>query len=611
MIVDPNPRWKTANGKGIFSMSKSLVRIATAGSVDDGKSTLIGRLLWETKSLYEDQILAVREASQRRGESDLNLALVTDGLRGERDQNITIDVAYRPFRTTNRRFILADSPGHAQYTRNMVTAASSADIVLVLCDAKRGLTEQSHRHLSIAALLKVPKVVLAINKMDLVDYEESKIQEFRDQLVGLSKTLELTDLQAFPISALRGDNVIERSSAMPWYGGPSLLEWLDTVKLTESDDHPACVAIQTVHPLPDHRRLFTGTLQGGQLSVGDPIRVGISDSLVKNLTVAGKPQLSAIAGDAVAIELADEVDVARGDWLVHPNFPHTYSRIATATVVWLQEEPLRIGMSYQLRQGPRVVTAQIDRIDSQLDILTGRSEASRTLALNDIGSVNLRLPSEIPLVTFDQSRELGSFILVSPSGATAAVGLISTIPTEAEESKTDEAPVIWLTGLSGAGKSTIAEALVPALRAHGIPAMHLDGDGLRTGLCSDLGFSPEDRQENIRRTAEVARLFCRAGTVTVCSLISPLRTHRYLARQIIGSSFREAYVKCDVSECIRRDPKGLYRRALDGSLPNFTGVSAPYESPEQPEYILDTELETAQSLVNRLVVDILNTIRSA
>ena len=586
------------------------MRIATAGSVDDGKSTLIGRLLWETKSLYEDQILAVREASHRRGESDLNLALVTDGLRGERDQNITIDVAYRPFRTTNRRFILADSPGHAQYTRNMVTAASSADIVLVLCDAKRGLTEQSHRHLSIAALLKVSKVVLAINKMDLVDYDESRFQEFRDQLVGLSKTLELTDLQAFPISALRGDNVIEKSSAMPWYRGPSLLDWLDTVKLTESNDHPACVAIQTAHPLPDHRRLFTGTLQGGQLSVGDPIRVGVSDSLVKNLTVAGKPKPSAIAGDAVAIELADEVDVARGDWVVHPSFPHTYSRIATATVVWLQEEPLRIGMSYQLRQGPRVVTAQIDRIDSQLDILTGRSEASRTLALNDIGSVNLRMPTEIPLVTFDQSRDLGSFILVSPSGATAAVGLISTIPTEAEESQTDEAPVIWLTGLSGAGKSTIAEALIPALRALGIPAMHLDGDDLRTGLCSDLGFSPEDRQENIRRTAEVARLFCRAGTVTVCSLISPLRTHRNLARQIIGSSFREAYVKCDVSECIRRDPKGLYRRALDGSLPNFTGVSAPYESPEQPEYILDTEQETAKSLVDRLVVDILNAVRS-
>jgi len=591
-------------------VSKSLVRIATAGSVDDGKSTLIGRLLWETNSLYEDQILAVRDASKQRGDGEINLALVTDGLRGEREQNITIDVAYRPFRTPNRRFILADSPGHAQYTRNMVTAAATADIVLVLCDAKRGLTEQSHRHLSIAALLGVPKVALIINKMDLVDYDEATFISFRNQLLSLATTLGLPSLQAFPISALRGDNVIEKADTMPWYGGPSLLQWLDEVDLSGEIQHLPCIAVQTVHPLPDNRRLFTGTLHGGPLSVGDPVREAETQSNVHRLAVAGKSRSDAHDGEPVGIELAHDVDVARGDWLMHPDFAHSRSQFLNATIFWLHDEPLRIGMSYQFRQGPRTTAAQIDRIDSQLNILTGESEPSLTLALNDIGSIHLRLPKALPLVTYRQNRDLGSFILVSPTGATSAVGLIESIPLETDLAPTPDAPVIWLTGLSGAGKSTIAEELVPALRAIGLSAVHLDGDDLRTGLCSDLGFSPEDRHENIRRTAEVARLFCRGGMTTVCSLISPLRAHRDLARQIIGDSFREAYVKCDVSECIRRDPKGLYRRALDGSLPNFTGVTAPYEPPEEPAFVLDTQQSSASELVFHLVTEILKSQRT-
>jgi len=586
-------------------VSKSLVRIATAGSVDDGKSTLIGRLLWETNSLYEDQILAVREASQRRGEGDLNLALVTDGLRGEREQNITIDVAYRPFRSPNRRFILADSPGHAQYTRNMVTAASNADIVLVLCDAQTGLTDQSHRHLSIAALLKVPKVALIINKMDLAEYEESRFTELRSQLVALATQLGVLEIDAFPISALIGENVIVRSDAMPWYRGPSLLEWLDRVDIGESSPIPACLSVQSVHLLPGQRRLFTGPLTGSPVRTGD----SLAQSNVSSIFVAGKPAEAAHPGDAVAIELADPIDVARGDWLVTSDFPAVAGRNLSATLFWLHEEPLRIGMSYQLRQGSRTAVAQVSHLDSQLNILTGHAETSRTLALNDIGTVHLQLPHPLPLVTYEQNRDLGSFILVSPTGATVAVGLVQAILDQAVATNATEAPVIWLTGLSGSGKSTIAEALVPALRAAGISAMHLDGDDLRTGLCSDLGFSPEDRQENIRRTAEVARLFCRSGTVTICSLISPLRAHRDLARQIIGDSFREAYVKCEVAECIRRDPKGLYRRALDGSLPNFTGISAPYEAPETPEFTLDTERETAPNLVDRLVVAIRNELK--
>jgi len=577
---------------------QSLVRVATAGSVDDGKSTLIGRLLYETESLLDDQLETLRDTSLRLGHEDIHLALVTDGLRAEREQNITIDVAYRTFYSQNRRFLLADSPGHVEYTRNMVTGASTADIVIVLVDASRGETKQSRRHLAIASLLRAPLIVLAINKMDLVDYDEATFNHLHDSLASFGSKLGANRIQAIPMCALRGDNVCTKSEAMPWYSGESLLELLDNVTLEATASTPSRLAVQCVLHAENNKRFYAGTASGSRLSVGDVLEtISGQKSAVQEILVAGIPVSSCSPKTPSAIRLSEELDISRGDWLVDANSPRRKASVFLATLFWLQSDALRLGMTYQLRQGPRVCSAKVTSIKGQLNLDDGDFVPSGSVSVNDICRVEIELSHPAFLELYEHDSDLGSFILVDPRHQTAAAGCIERFVNDEElkpqvqNSKT----VLWLTGLSGAGKSTLANALANELRANGIPVIHLDGDALRSGLCSDLGFTNEDRQENVRRMAEVAKLFAESGAITICSLISPAKAQRELAREILGDSFVEVYVKCQLEECIRRDPKGLYARAISGAIQQFTGISAPYEAPEAAELVVETDRQSVEA----------------
>ncbi|MBS1702248.1 MAG: adenylyl-sulfate kinase [Armatimonadetes bacterium] len=579
---------------------KSLLRVATAGSVDDGKSTLIGRLLLETDSLLDDQLQALEDSSRRRGSEELQLALVTDGLRAEREQNITIDVAFRTFYSRDRRIILADSPGHVEYTRNMVTGASTADVVIVLADAFRGETVQSRRHLAIASLLRTPLIVLAINKMDLVGYDQQVFDQLRDSLVGFATSLGANRVEAVPISALVGDNVCSKSEAMPWYTGDCLLDLIDQFE-PESQIGMARLAVQSVLRAGENRRYYAGSLVGGSVGIGDTLRASSGNkSVVEEILVAGDQADLTPSGSACAVRLADELDISRGDWLSAIASPPTEARTFHATLFWLQPEALRLGMTYQLRQGPRTLSAKVTSILGQLNFETGAFSPTGSIAVNDVCRVEIELAQPAPLELFADSRDLGGFVLVDPRHQTVAAGCIEAI-LEAEVASTAKLnTVLWLTGLSGAGKSTLATAITDALLAQGVAVMHLDGDLLRSGLCSDLGFTDEDRRENVRRTAEVAKLFAQRGTLTICSLISPSKAQRDLAREILGDCFVETYVRCGLDECIRRDPKGLYARAISGAIPRFTGISDPYEAPETPELVVDTERHSVEECVRNV-----------
>ncbi len=584
-------------------VEKALVRLATAGSVDDGKSTLIGRLLYETNSLYEDQIVAIREATERRGEKGFNLALVTDGLRAEREQNITIDVAYRPFSSHRRRFILADSPGHAQYTRNMVTAASTADIVIVLVDASRGPTAQSRRHLAIAALLRAPVVLLVVNKMDLVGFDQTTFDRIRDELLEFGRQLGAKSLSSIPISAKHGDNVVTASTNMPWYDGPTLLDFIDTVEIPAPIAGIAKLPVQNVLRGHDQARFFAGTLAGGRLEVGQSIRSSSDQaSSIRTITIGGNPVESADVGSPIAVQLADEIDVSRGDWLLEGSSDPAKAKTLRATLFWFGPDTLRLAMTYRMRQGPRELLAQVTRLRDQLNFEDDRPMPVGSLAMNDVGYVDMTLAHESYVELYENDRNLGSFVLIDSHNHTVAAGRLDGFDvTDASAVRERQAKVVWLTGLSGAGKSTLSDAVHEALKARGVPSVQLDGDALRTGLCSDLGFSEEDRLENIRRAAEVARLLTHEGFVTLCAFISPLAAQRDKAREILGERFLEVFVKCDLDECIRRDPKGLYARAISGSVPNFTGVSSPYEEPQSPDLVLDTQALSLAECVERVL----------
>ncbi len=575
-----------------------LVRIATAGSVDDGKSTLLGRLLFETGALLDDQVENLRATTARRGETGLNLALVTDGLRAEREQNITIDVAYRPFWTATRRFLLADSPGHEQYTRNMVTAASTADALLVLCDARNGASVQSRRHLAVAAHLGVPHLVLVVNKMDSVDWNEDVYRAIVADLTDYAARIGAPLPNSIPVSALNGDNVITASANSPWYAGPTLLEFLNTIPVAISEPEAARFAVQVVLRGEEQARFLAGTLEGGPLVVGDSLSTPDGRTArVRTLFSAGRETPVADAGAPVAVRLDTELDIARGDVLSTVAMP-TFDTL-DCTLFWMDSDPVRVGMTYRLRNGAREIAAQVISLDGVFDVHDGRFTEGQTLGLNDLGRVRLRLSRPEALRPYPESRTFGSFVLVSPSHQTVAAGCILEL-TSARANSAPKNAVIWLTGLSGAGKSTLADAFVSSMTARGVQTFALDGDKLRTGLCSDLGFSPEDRIENIRRTAEVAKMIAREGTLVVCSLISPLREHRDLARRIVGEGFIEVFVDCPLDECIRRDPKGLYARAIAGNLPGFTGIGAPYEAPESPELVIHTATDTVSEASEKL-----------
>ncbi|MBX6363639.1 MAG: sulfate adenylyltransferase subunit CysN [Gemmatimonadetes bacterium] len=610
-----------------------LLRLSTAGSVDDGKSTLIGRLLYDTKSIFQDQLEAIEGASRRRGDDHLNLALLTDGLRAEREQNITIDVAYRYFATPKRKFIIADTPGHVQYTRNMVTGASTAELAIVLVDARKGVLTQSKRHGFISSLLGIPHIVVAVNKMDLVDYSEAVFERIAADYREFAEKLDVKDLVFIPISALKGDNVVERSARMPWYSGSTLLHYLETVSVgAERNLVDFRFPVQyVIRPHQDFRG-FAGRVASGTVMAGEEVVVLPSGqrSRIRAIETPAGPLAEAVEGDSVVIRLEDELDVSRGDMIVRTmNLPTVGTRFE-AIVCWLGVAPLDPSVSYVLQHTTRAVRAFVSRLHYRINVDTLHREPATTLGLNEIGRVEVTTSLPIFHDPFQQNRATGSFILVDPfTNVTVAAGMIRgevrtaesvfgaaeattspdvvwegwNIARERREARNGhKAGVLWLTGLSGAGKSTIARRLEERLFEAGCQTVLLDGDQLRHGLCGDLGFSAEDRRENIRRAGEVARLFFEQGALVVCTFVSPFREDRERVRALLPEGrFLEVYVSCALEECRRRDPKGLYARAARGEIPNFTGLDSPYEPPENPALVLETDRVSVEAAVTAIL----------
>lgn len=616
--------------------SANLLRLTTAGSVDDGKSTLIGRLLYDTKSLFDDQMEAVEEASRRRGEAEVNLALFTDGLRAEREQNITIDVAYRYFATPKRRFIIADTPGHIQYTRNMVTGASTAELAIVLIDARNGVLTQSKRHGFIASLLGIPHVVVAVNKMDLVDWSQDVFDHINEEYTMFSEKLGVQDLTFIPISALRGDNVVEPSGNMPWYDGGTLLHLLEHVHVGGNRNlvdfrFPVQYVIR---PHQDFRG-FAGRVASGTITPGEEVVVLPSGRQTRIQSVEsfeGQLELAS-ALDSVVLTTEDEIDISRGDMIVRKMNLPTVGTELDAIICWLSEAPMQPGTRYWLMHTTRSVRAFISRLVYRIDVDTLHREAAEAFELNDIGRVQITTAKPIFYDPYRLNRVTGSFILIDPdTNNTVAAGMIQRplqraedvgLPTqdpthratspnvvweslnvslpEREARNRHKAAVLWFTGLSGAGKSSVARALERRLYESGCQTMILDGDQVRHGLNGDLGFTPGDRQENIRRVGEVASLLFSQGVIVLCTFISPFQQDRDRARALIPKGrFFEIFVDCDLDECIRRDPKGLYRRALRGEMEHMTGISSPYEAPDSPEIHIRTDHEPIEALVERI-----------
>jgi bifunctional enzyme CysN/CysC len=615
-------------------LDMDLLRFSTAGSVDDGKSTLIGRLLYDTKSIFADQLEAVERTSKQRGEGYVNLALLTDGLRAEREQNITIDVAYRYFATPKRKFIIADTPGHVQYTRNMVTGASTAELTIVLVDARKGVQTQSKRHGFLASLLGIPHVVVAINKMDLVDYAESVYQQIVDEYTTFAEKLGLGDLTFIPISALLGDNVVEKSERMPWYDGATLLHHLETVNVGGSRNLVDFrLPVQTViRPHQDYRG-FAGRIASGTIAPGEEVVVLPSGhgSRVKSIDTAEGSLAEGAAGDSVVVTLEDEVDVSRGDMLVRKrNLPEVETRF-DATLCWMNEQPLDRSVPYVLMHTTRQVQAYVNEIVYRIDVDTLHREEAHALGLNDIGRVEITTSQPLFFDPYAQNHATGSFILIDPhTHVTVAAGMIRgvvkeapraeeerpagrispdvvweqwNVPREEREAKQGHrAAVLLFTGLSGAGKSTIAREVERRLFEMGCHTMLLDGDQVRHGLCGDLGFSAEDRRENIRRVGEVARLFFEQGSLVLCSFVSPFRVDRERVRELIPEGrFLEIHVQADLETVKQRDPKGLYAKVERGEIRQFTGISAPYEEPDRPEVELDTRTLSVEEAVERVL----------
>ncbi|GHE88034.1 adenylyl-sulfate kinase [Amycolatopsis deserti] len=585
-----------------------LLRLATAGSVDDGKSTLIGRLLFDSKSLFTDQLAAVERASRQRGEDYPNLALLTDGLRAEREQGITIDVAYRYFATPRRKFVIADTPGHIQYTRNMVTGASTADLALILVDARKGVLQQSRRHAFLASLLGIPHLVLCVNKMDLVGWSRERFSEIREDFRRFAMKLDVTDLSFIPVSALHGDNVVHRSASMPWYEGTSLLHHLEEVHVA-SDRNLIDARLPVQYVIRQAGRDFrgyAGTVAGGVFKPGDEVVVlpsGLSSRVAAIWGPGGMPVTEAFPPQAVTVQLTGELDVGRGDLICRPaNRPHTGQDL-DAMVCWLAEAgSLAPGATYTIRHTTAETTAAVQKLDYRLDVDTlHRDETAKTLALNEIGRVQLRTRKPLLFDAYRRNRATGSFILVDDTtGNTVAAGMITgpALPASkvvwhaaavGREERATRGLTVWLTGLSASGKSTIAVELERRLVAAGRPAYLLDGDNLRHGLNADLGFSAADRAENVRRVGEVARLFADAGVVAVASLISPYRADRERVREVherAGLPFLEVFVDTPLEVCEARDPKGMYAKARAGEIRGFTGIDDPYEAPGAPELVL-------------------------
>jgi len=601
----------------------SLLRFITCGSVDDGKSTLIGRLLYESKMLFDDQLATLESDSRKVGTQggELDFALLVDGLSAEREQGITIDVAYRFFATDKRKFIVADTPGHEQYTRNMVTGASTADLAVILIDARKGVLTQTRRHAYLVSLLGIRRVVLAINKMDLVDFAQATFNSILAEFTGFAEKLGLSDIVAIPMSALRGDNVTEHSPAMPWYQGPALMPYLDDMELPgTAEGQPFRMPVQWVNRPNLDFRGFSGLIAAGSIRPGDPIRVVPSGwtSTVARIVTADGDLAEAIAGQSVTLTLTDEIDISRGDMLAEADNPPESADQFEVTLIWMAEEPMLPGRSYLLKLGTKTVTATVTTAKYKVNVNTLEHLAARSLALNEIGICNIGLDQPIAFDAYKDNRDTGGFILIDRmTNETVGAGLLHfglrraqnvhwqpvDIDKAAQAKLKGQKPcVLWFTGLSGAGKSTIANLVEQDLFARGRHTALLDGDNVRHGLNKDLGFTDGDRVENIRRVAEVGRLMVEAGLIVMVSFISPFRAERRMARELLQpGEFIEIFVDTPLAIAEQRDVKGLYKKARRGELAHFTGIDSPYEAPEQPDISVNTSVMTAREAADAIV----------
>ena len=603
--------------------NKSLLRFITCGSVDDGKSTLIGRLLYESKMIFEDQLTALEQDSKKVGTQGENIdfALLVDGLAAEREQGITIDVAYRFFATEHRKFIVADTPGHEQYTRNMATGASTADLAVLLIDARQGVLTQTKRHAFIASQLGVRHIVLAVNKMDLVDYSEKVFNEIVDDFKTFADQLDIPNLHAIPVSALAGDNVVDGSRFMPWYEGPSLLGYLEGVDVeAEETSLPFRMPVQWVNRPDLDFRGYAGRIAGGIVRPGDDVRVLPSgkQSKIARIVTMDSDLDEGVSGQSVTLTLTDEIDISRGDVIATSETTPEISDQFDTTIIWLSEEPMLPGRSYRMKTSSRLVSATVNAPKHKTDVNTLQKLPAKTLQLNEIGNCTLAVDRPIAFDSYNENRQTGSFILIDRmTNNTVGMGMINfplrraanihwqnlDINKAANAEQKGQSPaVLWFTGLSGSGKSTIANEVQRRLFASGRHSFILDGDNVRHGLNRDLGFTDADRVENIRRVAEVSKLMVDAGLITLVSFISPFRAERDLARNLMEEGeFIEIFVNTPLSVAETRDPKGLYKKARAGNLKNFTGIDSPYEAPENPEIEINTDDMSVEDAAERVI----------
>ena len=605
---------------------KDLLRFIVCGSVDDGKSSMIGRLLYDSKQIFDDQLASLANDSLQHGTQGeaIDFALLTDGLQAEREQGITIDVAYRFFATDKRAFIVADAPGHEQYTRNMVTGASTAEMAVVLIDARKGVLTQTRRHSLLVDLLGIKNIIVAINKIDLIDYSQEVFDGISQQYLEFAKSLHFENIHFVPICALTGENLTLSSTNTPWYAGPRLIEIAETVAVGTQDLSGAFrMSVQSVSRPNSDFRGYMGTIASGEISVGDRIRVNPSgmETRVKGFADFDGPRDSAIAGESVCLVLEDEIDISRGDLLSSIVDPALVSDHVEVHLVWLAEEAMIPQRSYLLKIGSKEVRAHIDRLKYRIDINSNEHVSAVTLGLNDIGICNISTVTPIGLDPYDVNRSTGAFVLIDRiTNRTVGAGMIRhslrrsenvqwqelTVGREQRELMNEQKGfVVWLTGLSGSGKSTIANALEVMLHQRKIRTFVLDGDNVRHGLNADLGFTETDRAENIRRVAEVAKLFVDAGMVTIVSFISPFEAERSLAKEIIGESdFFEVFVDAPMVVVEKRDTKGLYAKARAGLLPNFTGVDSPYEIPTNPNLRVESSVSSVVECIDQIVAEL-------